>query len=157
MPRRTGGLRPTNRARRQAQTHEARAKAEPVEKKFGVGKAPMPGMDATPATKVTGLSLVHPNGLSVGVDFGTKEGTARLSLAWVLYYPLNDEMWIDAADGKGQAGTRSIKTACARGETRRLHVPWPLCAATASDPVPHAGGNMRSTTTWTISTSNGPN
>jgi len=83
---------------------EARGLAEPVAKKYAVGAPMLPATEAPPATKTNELMYVHPNGEMGGIDYGDAEHPARLRLAWVLYYANDDEIWIDAGDGKVLGG-----------------------------------------------------
>jgi hypothetical protein len=87
---------------------EARAKADPLAEKYGVGQSRRPGMEARPTTKPSELMFVHPNGENGGLEYPDYENPARLRLAWVLYYPEDDEIWIDASDGTVLGG-RSFK------------------------------------------------
>lgn len=84
---------------------DATAKAEPLVKKYAVGAGSNPGSEPKPASKTRRLMFVHPNGEMGGVEYPDDENPARLRLAWVLYYAWDDEIWIDAADGKVLGGS----------------------------------------------------
>jgi hypothetical protein len=87
---------------------EAREKAAPYVKKFDVGKrlGGPPGAVVRPATKRTELMFVCPNGDMGGITYDLKQNPVVLRLAWVLIYPQDDEVWIDAGDGKLLGGLR---------------------------------------------------
>jgi hypothetical protein len=84
---------------------EAKAIAAPVVKKFGVGKPKFPP-DAKPRqqTKKSALMFVRPNGEYGGPNYIKTDSPMRYRLAWVLVYDQDDEIWLDAGDGKVLGG-----------------------------------------------------
>jgi hypothetical protein len=87
---------------------EARDKAGSVVEKYSIGKIRDAAYAdrAKPATITmrSGLMYVAPNGLFDGFKYELTDGVFRLRLAWVLFYAYDEEVWIDAADGRVLGG-----------------------------------------------------
>lgn len=89
--------------------HQAKAVAEPIARKYQVGKyrknefeyqsGSLPRPNKLPST----LEYVCPNGRFEGLNYGLPS-VLKLRLAWRLRYPRNEEIWIDASDGKVLGG-----------------------------------------------------
>lgn len=88
---------------------QAKAIAEPIAKKYQVGKyrpnelAYRDGGIPKPNLDPSALEYVCPNGRFRGLDYGFPV-MLKLRLAWRLRYPRNEEIWIDAGDGKVLGG-----------------------------------------------------
>jgi hypothetical protein len=74
----------------------------PTVKKFKIGIDDN-GITFPPVTEAPFLAYVLPNSSFGGLDYPKKE-PYRLRLAWVLTYPGDDQLWIDADDGKVLGG-----------------------------------------------------
>lgn len=86
---------------------QAKGKAASVVREYGVGKPRLHGSTSRPATRKSELMLVRPNDeLGSGIKYEPKKQPARLRLAWVLVYSGDDEVWIDAGDGRLLGGIR---------------------------------------------------
>ncbi len=89
--------------------NQAKATAEPIASKYQVGKyrpnelAFQDGSIPRPNLFPSALEYVCPNGRFRGLDYGFPV-VLKLRLAWRLRYPRNEEIWIDAGDGKVLGG-----------------------------------------------------
>jgi hypothetical protein len=81
---------------------QARSLAAPIVKKFAVGvpKDAVIGAQTIPTKKHAELMYVRPNGSMGAPRYDPDERPFRVRLAWVLYYAQDEEVWIDAGDGK---------------------------------------------------------
>lgn len=84
--------------------NQAKAIAEPYVKKYrlgedrtGIRKRPLSNTGSNFPTR---LEYVLPNGIYDGVKYDCFESPMRLRLAWVIWYPGLDCIYIDAADGR---------------------------------------------------------
>lgn len=88
---------------------QAKTTAEPIAKKYQVGKYRknefeyQSGSAPRPNKLPSALEYVCPNGRFEGLDYGFP-AVLKLRLAWRLRYPRNEEIWIDAGDGKVLGG-----------------------------------------------------
>lgn len=90
---------------------DAKAKAGPVVVIYSVGRYRPdefeyrhPGSGPAPARPST-LAYVCANGQMGGLNDEPARKPQRLRLAWVLHYPRDEEVWIDAADGRLLGGS----------------------------------------------------
>jgi hypothetical protein len=81
---------------------QARSLAAPIVRKFAVGvpKDAVIGAQTIPTKKHAELMYVRPNGSMGAPRYDPNERPFRVRLAWVLYYAQDEEVWIDAGDGK---------------------------------------------------------
>lgn len=85
---------------------EAVEKAKAIALKYKVGRRPSDDPSVRPEpTKPAEPMFVSPNGSYGGPPaYDRTKSPARLRLAWVFFYPRDEQIWIDAADGKVLGG-----------------------------------------------------
>lgn len=93
---------------------QAKEKVALIQQKFYIGRYTPSDMEfrygykPQPSTRPSELMYVCPNGVFGGLDYKPSKATQKLRLAWVINYPLSDQIWIDAADGKVLGGKSHI-------------------------------------------------
>lgn len=97
---------------------QARSKAASTVKEYGVGtyrpgylvivQGARYGDRLWPAKTESRLQYVCPNGVFGGLKYDEQETPKRLRLAWVLYYPGDEAVFVDAGDGRILGGISKV-------------------------------------------------
>ncbi len=97
---------------------QAKKKAETTVKQYGVGtyrqgmaimvRGARIGDRLWPPKRLSRQEYVCPNGLFGGLKYDEKESPKRLRLAWVLYYPGDEAVFVDAGDGRILGGISKV-------------------------------------------------
>jgi hypothetical protein len=61
---------------------------------------------AVSKAKPSSLEYVRPNGMFGSPEYSREERPARFRLAWILRYPNEEEVWVDAGDGNILGGSK---------------------------------------------------